>query len=315
MDRTRLANCIFLCLLVLCSSVPYAFLNTPAIADDQSDWELVLDDAQRPVRLAAFGSTYADQYIRLSLLTPPIELEDVVGFGPAGEPITWTTAYLGPEMFSEATATELTSNQIQQLDPISAQAHLAVGTLNGPSGSVNMVGMYMSTTDADGIQQNHLLPVGEASAELIDLLTEMTAVVLQVPISAASRSPCDSPTHCHDLYRTRIAKALRDFAKCMKDLVPPFSLCAVACFILCVPFGPGDPLYLACVAGCVAGCTGIGIIEWQTCEDPLEFAKFDAVSSYCLCIAWKEANCQPIDWEIDIVGCDDDDPNDEPEAP
>ena len=272
---------------------------------------MVLDNAQRPVRLAAFGATYADQYIRLSLLTPPIELEDVLGFGPSGEPITWTTALLGPEMFSQATANELTLVQIQELDSMSAQAHIAVGTLSGPSGSANMVGMYMSTTDPGGIQYHYLLPVGEASAELIDLLTEMTAVVLQVPISAASRSPCDSLTHCHDLYRPRLKKALDDFVDCLKDQVPPLSLCAVACFILCVPFVPPSHLYLACVAGCLAGCTGIGLIDFNTCVCALEFAKFDAVSSYCLCIAWKEANCQPIDWETDIVGCDDD-PNNEP---
>ena len=215
MDRTRLANCIFLCLLIFCSSIPYAFLNSTAIADVQSDWESVLDDAQRPVRVAAFDGTYADDYIRLSLLTQPIELEEVLGFGPSGEPITWTTAYLGPKMFSEATANDLTLGQIQELDSISAQANLAVGTLNGPSGSVNVVAMYTSATDADGTRYHHLLPVGEASVQLIDLLSEMTAVVLLIPASAAGKNPCDSPTHCHDLYRTRLSKALRVFADCM----------------------------------------------------------------------------------------------------
>ena len=215
---------------------------------------------------------------------------------------------LGPEMFSEATTNELTLDQIQELDSISAQAHLAVGTLSGPSGSVNMVAMYMSATDADGIQYNHLLPVGEASGQLIDSLTEMTAVALQGPLFRAATSPCDSLTHCHDLYRTRMSKALRDFASCMKGQVPPFSLCAVACFILCTPFLAGTPFaYGACVAACLAGCTAIGVIDWQTCEDAVETATADAESSYCLCIAWKKANCQPSDWETDIVGCDPDD--------
>ncbi len=93
------------------------------------------------------------------------------------------------------------------------------------------------------------------------------------------------------------------------------SLCAVACFILCAPFLLGTPFaYLACVAACLAGCTGIGVIAWQTCEGALEAAQENAVSSYCLCIAWKEANCQPIDWEVDIVGCDDE-RDDEPTPP
>lgn len=302
MNKLRLANCIFLCLLILCSSIPYAFLSSATNADDQLFLQYGLEDAQRPVRIAAFGSTYSDQYIRLSLLTSPIEFGEVAGFGPSGEPITWNTAYLAPEMFSDPEANQLTPDQIEELDSISAQAHLVVGTLSGPSGSVNMVAMYMSVTDAGGVRYHHLLPVGEASVVLIDVLTEMTEVVSRGRFVLRRGSPCDSPTHCHDLYRQRIADALKDFSNCMKGQVPVVSLCAVACFILCAPFLLGTPVaYAVCVVACLAGCSGIGVIDWQTCEAELEAASENAVSSYTICIAWKEANCQPYDWEVDIV--------------
>lgn len=305
-QRTRLANAVFLSLLMVCAGVPYAFLNSTALADPQAadrkaDLEAALDSAQRPLRVAAFGDTYSDQYIRLSLTAPPLELGVVVGLGPSGEAVTWATAYLGPEMFSQPN--QLSIEQVRELDSIRAQAHLAVGTLSGPNGSVSMVALYLASTDQDGTRYNHLVPIGEASANLVERLTEMTSVLQSAALVVVGNDPCASLTHCHDLYRQRISAALKNFVDCMAANAPPFNWCHVACFILCIPFGVGGPLYLACVVPCLLGCTVPGLIDWQTCEATLEWAQQNAEGSYCACIAWKQANCSSEDWETDIVGC------------
>lgn len=302
---SRYANVLFLiALMIVASLAPYGLLTPAASADTtQEDWEQALKAKQSAVRNSAFGTTYSDEFIRLSLAERPEDSQQTVAFGPSGEPVSWTTAYLGPEMISAAGAGELTAQQIQDLDAIRAQAHLIVGTLDGPNGQVDVIALYHSATDENGTQYHHLVPIGEASPTLVNQLNEMVAVVQSGPI-VTSKSPCDSPTHCHDLYRQRIADALNEFKDCMADQVPPLSLCGAACFVLCAPFLAGTPLaYAACVAACLAGCSAIDVIDYATCENALEAAVENAESSYCLCIAWKEANCQPSDWEVDIVDC------------
>lgn len=302
---TRYANVLFLITLVIVASLaPYGLLTPVASADTiQEDWEQALKAKQSAVRSSAFGSTYNDEFIRLSLAERPGDSQETVALGPAGEPSSWTTAYLGPEMISAAGPGELTAQQIQDLDAIRAQAHLIVGMLEGPNGQVNVIGLYHSATDENGTQYHHLVPIGETSPGLVNQLNEMVAIVQSGPIFT-SNNPCESATHCHDLYRQRIANALNEFTECMADQVPPLSICGVACFVLCTPFLAGTPLlYAACVASCLAGCSLIGVIDYTTCENALDAAVEDAESSYCLCIEWKEVNCQPSDWEVDIVGC------------
>ena len=320
MNRLRLANALFLCLLMLSATMPWTMGPPVVRADDYSPWETELDSAQQPVRVAAFGTTYENDYIRISLQSAPAPLGVTVGLGPGGEPVFWTTAFLGPEMFAEAAANGVpswgTTGQTPDIDP---KAHIIVGTLDGPSGLAYVAGVYMSATDSGNVTYHHLLPIGEATPDLVNRLSEMTAIDMAAgaaaqqqqrqlgvrQLTAIEDDPCDSPTHCHDLYRQRIADALREFADCMKGQVPPMSLCAVACFILCAPFLAGTPAaYLACVAACLAGCTAISTIDWQTCEAALEAARDNAESSYCLCIEWKQDNCNQYDWEVDIVGCD-----------
>lgn len=208
----------------MASLVPYAIRTPVASAStttqSQQDWEDALRTKQSTVRGGVFGTTYANEFIRLSLTAAPDELQRTNALGPAGEPLTWTTVFLGPEMISEAALGELTAQQIQDLDAIRAEAYLIVGTLQGPNGTSHVVGLYHTATDQNEVEYHHLVPIGEASPALVSSLTEMVQVVQTGPIAVGKR-PCDSLTHCHDLYRQRIADALRQFARCMKGQAPP----------------------------------------------------------------------------------------------
>lgn len=85
----------------------------------------------------------------------------------------------------------------------------------------------------------------------------------------------------------------------------PISIWNVACFVgrgvfLLAP--PNPPAYFACAALCNAAVTGVGLIDYVTCDQALEAAKENAKASYCACLDHKLANCP--DWaEVDLVGC------------
>lgn len=299
MDYSKLANALFLSFLVFIASVPVVW-TLPAHADEQVMASVV--ESQGVVTQRAFGSAYSDVLIAIKLDSEPVELGSVTGSGPADESVTWATAFIGSEVFSSVE--DMSVEEAQQVANLRAQAHITVGTLTGPSGSSHAIGAVVSVVD-DGIRHHVLIPIAEVSAEFAALIAEATEVV-QMPLVQATRNPCASLTHCHDIYRPRVQKALNEYTACMADQVVPFSWKHLLCLAACLPLMVGTPwLYAACVAGCwaavVVADAGLGIIA--VCNANLEFALENAKSAYCNCIAWKQANCQPGDWETDVVGC------------
>jgi hypothetical protein len=299
MDYSRLANAIFLSLLVLSASVPMGW--TQPVHAEQGVMASVVQ-SQAVVTQRAFGSAYSDVLIALKLDSEPVELGLVTGSGPADESITWTTAFIGSEVFSQVD--DMSVEEAQQVANLRAQAHITVGTLSGPSGSSHAIGVVVSAVEG-GVRSHALIPIAEVSAEFAALIAEATELV-QMPLVQATRNPCASITHCHDIYRPRVQKALNEYTACMADQVVPFSWKHLLCLAACLPLMLGTPLlYAACVAGCwavvVVADAGLAIIA--VCNANLEFALENAKSAYCNCIAWKEANCQFGDWETDIVGC------------
>ena len=168
-DAARIAPSLFLMALTLFASItPYW---SPARATGanliRADWAAVLAAKQAPVRASTFGTAYAEQFIRLSLSTQPVELQSVSAVGPAGEACSWTTAFLGPEMLSQARSGELPALKVEALTAVRAQAHLIVGTLAGPPGASAVVGLYHATRDTDGTRYFHIVPIGQAAPSLI----------------------------------------------------------------------------------------------------------------------------------------------------
>lgn len=200
---------------------------------------------------------------------------------------------------------DMLPEESQQVAALRAQAHITVGTLAGPSGSSHAIGVVFSAVDASGVRSHALMPIAEVSADFAAMVTEASELV-QMPLVQATKNPCASLTHCHDIYRPRVQAALDAYTDCMADQVVPFSWKHLLCIAACLPLMVGTPLlYAACIAGCWAAVTvtdaGLGIIA--VCNATLEAALDSAKNAYCNCIAWKQANCQAQDWETDIVGC------------
>jgi len=300
MNRYRLANAVFLSLLVLGASVPLAW-TLPAHAE-QSVMDAVVQ-SQNVVTQRAFGSAYTGDFIAVKLDSEPVESGSVTGRGPANEAITWAAAFIGSEVFSQVT--DMPVEAAQQAAAQKAQAHITVGTLSGPSGSSHAIGAVVSIVEASGARIHVLIPIAEVSAQFAALIAQASALV-QMPLVQATKNPCASLTHCHDIYRPRVQTALDAFTACMADQVVPFSWKHLLCIAACLPLMVGTPLlYAACIAGCWAAVTvadaGLGVMA--VCKATLEDSLASAKNAYCNCIAWKQANCQPADWETDIMGC------------
>lgn len=302
MNKYRLANAIFLSLLVLSGSVPLDW-TLPAHADESVSVMDAVVQSQNIVTLRAFGSAHSGNFIAIKLDLEPVESGSVTGRGPANEVVTWAAAFISSEVFSQVT--DMPVEAAQQAADQKAQAYITVGTLNGPTGASHAIGAVVSIVEASGTRIHVLIPIAEVSAQFVALIAQASALV-QMPLVQATKNPCASLAHCHEIYRPRLADALSQFAACMADQVVPFTWKHLLCITACLPLMVGTPLlYAACIAGCWAmvtvADTGLGYLA--VCKVNLEFSLANANSAYCNCIAWKQMNCQSPDWETDIVGC------------
>lgn len=175
---------------------------------------------------------------------------------------------------------------------------LLVGELKGPCATVPCIALAFDLDDND-VRKHYLIPLVRATENLHYVALTAT----HGGTRAWATNPCDSDTFCDDTYRDRLKQALDEFGGCMKGMVVPIGLPAVACFVLCAPFLAGSPLaYAACVAVCEAGVAAGGIIDYTVCDAQLQAAKENALASYCACLQYKLANC-PNMAETDIHGC------------
>lgn len=158
----------------------------------------------------------------------------------------------------------------------------------------------------------YLIPVEIVSDRLLVLLQEFNNAGPGLPwlnpngsMPPYQRPPGICDTDCNQEYRSRISDALDEFGRKAKEKAPPITWKNAACFAGCAPALLGTPaLYLACVLGCNGAVAAGDAIDVAVLANELEAAKENARVAYCACIAAKAAQCDPIDQEVDVVGCD-----------
>jgi hypothetical protein len=282
------------------SSQPLGATNTT------TDYVQYLIKNQAPVISAAFGPGYASGIHCLELGETPNLLQMTPGLGPNDLPFEWVPAMRSDiDYLNEP---DLPAAHLQSLLSLQADMSLTVGTLRGPMGSVDCLGMSFSAIDSVGVRRYRLVPVAAAPKGMVETLREY-AVDLELgsglksgltSLSSQKVTDIDDYGYCHETYRKRLAKALKKFTKCMADNAPPISIWNVACFVACVPLLAGTPIaYAICVAACNAGVAAGTVIDTVTCVEQLKSARASALASYCWCIDNTSSG------EIDIVGCDD----------
>ncbi len=261
----------------------------------------LIRESQSAMLAAIFCGTPDNQLWMLELDAQPAVGDDVEYTDATNGSATWTTLFIHEyDWFDGLADGSISQDQFMELLNNSMRADLIAGTLDGPCSAATMISISLSWIE-QGEEHYMLIPIFEVPQSVFLIFEDIPEGFSNGRTIESDCEVCEWGC-CFEIYRGRMQDALNGYFGDLKRLVPPVGIGATACFTLCAPFATIPPSYLACAASCNAGVAAGAVINANTASNEVEFARESAKISYCLCLDWKERNCN--DSEPDLVGCD-----------